>query len=365
MRFFCEQEIMAQALQIVSRAVSTRATLPILNGIYVKYENNNLLLRATDLEINIELMLENIEGDEEGAVVFSGKRFVDIVRYLPKEKITIFTSPEENQVSIETRHSSFQLPVLPPHEFPSLPEVEKEFSFRLSFDELRDGIRKTSYATLSEDIRPFLTAVLFEFAGEKLKLVATDINRLAFFALSLPQVNYENKVLIPTRTLQEIARLPFENEDEIEIVIGSRQIRFSGKNLIVTSRLVEAQFPDYEKVIPRKFKTTIHVNRELLLKALERASIMISSVKVNVDEGKMTIMANEPETGKAYEEILLEKQEGEKIVIGFNARFLIDFLNAVDMEEIVISFSGEEKPVIMEGKGEENYLYVVMPMKLN
>ncbi|MGE5559040.1 MAG: DNA polymerase III subunit beta [Bacillota bacterium] len=364
MKFYCAQEKLGQALQIVSRGIPNRSTLPILSGIYLEYQEGALLLRTTDLEIGMEITLSDIEGEQEGAVVVSGKRLADIVRFLPQEQVAFSFDQEQNQVFLRTRRSSFQLPVLPVQEFPALPDIKSEISFKIAAGTLKEGIRKMIYATLPDDIRPYLTAVLFELTPGFIKLAATDINRLALETFPLEGIEKGGKFLVPTRALQEINRIALNENRKIEVDIAPRQIRFKTENLVFISRLVEAQFPEYEKVLPKNFQTKVVISRIDIIQALERVSLMVPSVKMNITRDKIVLATNEPEIGKAVEEIESDRIEGTDLNIGFNSRFLLEFLNAVDSEEVLMKFTGEEKPAVMEAVGLENYMYVVMPMKI-
>lgn len=379
MKVVCSQEELARSLQIAGRGMATKTTLPILSGMLLETRGDNLTVLSTDLELGIEVRVPQITIIHPGKVVLPGKTFIDIIRHLPPGRVELSLDNEKGSISILTSHTSFQLNTLPAEEFPSLPDSFREIAavFEGEAEEggemrggsviaasFREAIRQTVFATAPEDPRPFLSSVLVELSSDRLKMVATDINRLVL--RDIPFAGYgEEKILIPVRALREAAVI-FGNdpEENIKMIIADRQFFLFNKNVVFSSRLIDSQFPKYEQVIPGEFIGTVKVGRSALQEALERNSLMDNVVKISITKEGLYITSNEPELGNAYEEVACS-YAGDDMQIGFNARFLIDFLKTVDQDDVLIKLSGVMKASLWIGEGHEEYRYIVMPMRLN
>ncbi|HOJ77251.1 MAG TPA: DNA polymerase III subunit beta [Bacillota bacterium] len=363
MKVICEQADLSRYLQIITRAISTKSTLPILTGILVETKDNYLHCVATDLEISIEINVPNVEIIEKGAIVLPGKTFVDIIRHLPSGKVEFGTDKNSNMVLISGSHSSFQLPLLPTEEFPLLPEVKDNSNFKVNGLLLKEAIKQTVYATLAEDPRPFLSSILWEINHDRLRLVATDINRLAIRDIPI-NCQLQTTALIPVRSFKEIANIFGNSADEdLEVSISDRVLFVKGLGINFSSRLVDAQFPRYEQVIPKEFKGTLKVKRDQFISALERSALVSNSVKIKIGNQQMILTAKEPDKGNAFEEIEVDVS-GSDLEIGFNVRFLLDFLKSVDTEKVIFNYIQEQKSVLLQGEARDDYFYVVMPLKL-
>lgn len=364
MKIVCIQEDLSHCLQVVSRAIALKTTLPILTGIYLETSDNSLKCIATDLEIAIEVNVPNVQIFTPGALVLPGKTFVEIIKRLPPLPVEIEFDENAKMVSIISSHSAFQLPVLPKEEFPNFPEIPilKE-KIEVNGEILKEAIRQTVYATLIEDPRPFLSSILWEISEERLRLVATDVNRLAI--KDIPVKNGVSKsILVPVRSLREIANVFGNSEDNLSVYFSDKLIYIKGEGIRFSSRLIEAQFPRYEQVIPKEFNGTLIVNRNEFMDALERTSLVSNSIKILISNQIMVINAKEPDKGYSKEEVSIEFS-GKEIEIGFNARFLIDFLRSIDSSEVIFKYIHELKPALMQGQGKEDYCYIVMPLKLS
>ena len=364
MKLLCAQEDLARYLQIVVRAIAIKSTLPILTGILLETKESYLRCVATDLEIAVEVKIPNVQIQKPGMVVLPGKTFVEIVRHLPQLQVEIELDDKSKTVSIVCLRSSYQLPILPVEEFPTLPEFKNGDKIEISSDKLKEGIRQTIYATLAEDPRPFLSSILLESAPDRLRLVATDVNRLAVKDIPVKAI-IQKTALVPVRALREISNI-FSNdpEDKLEIYIGEKLIYITGTGITFSSRLVETQFPRYEQVIPKEFTGNLLINRSILIEALERTSLVSNSIRLAISAKGLTITAKEPDKGRSYEEIPADFN-GEELEIGFNGKFLLDFLKAIDAEEVFFKYIQEQKPALLQVKGRDDYSYVVMPLKLS
>ena len=295
--------------------------------------------------------------------MIQGKTFFEIIRHLSSGRIELFLDDKENLFNIKTSTSFFSLHTLPVNEFPSLPEgfraldnlqiksenLEDNANFDLYFIKapvLKEAIKQSLYATLPEDPRPFLSSVLAEFGQDQLRIVATDINRLVIKEIKVKGEKKRN-ILIPVKSLREIANI-FGNDpdEEIGIAIDERQLFVVGKGIIISSRLIDAQFPRYEQVIPKDFTGKMKINRQVFLAALDRSSLLDKAVKLSLSEAGLIISSNEPELGTAYEEVSCD-YNGDIMEIGFNAQYLMDFLKNVDNEEIIFNLSSGMKASLM------------------
>ncbi len=364
MRIICIQDELSRYLQIAVKAIATKTTLPILTGIYLEAKDGNLKCLATDLEVAIEVNVPNVQIITPGSVVVSGKTFVDIIRHLPPVPVEIDYDESAKQVSIVSKHSVYQIPVLPEEEFPTLPEIKSGNTVELKGEELKEAIHQTIFATLADDPRPFLSSILWEISPEKIRLVATDVNRLAIKDI-VAKSSDQSSALVPVRALREIANIFGGNhEANIEVIFNEKLIYIKGGGVKFSSRLVEAQFPRYEAVIPKDFSGSIVVDRNDLINALERTALVSNSIKISLAGPEMVINAKEPDKGNCREEVEVDFN-GKELEIGFNVRFLLDFLKTTREEKIVFKYVQEQKPALVQGQGNENYIYVVMPLKLS
>ena len=363
MKIVCTQDELSRFLQIVSRAIASKTTLPILTGILMETNENSLRCLATDLEIAIEVTVPNIQVLEPGSIVLPGKTFVDIIKHLPPYPIEIEFNDRSKMVSINSHHSSYQLPVLPLEEFPTLPELKDGEKVVINNGILKDGIRQTIYATLIEDPRPCLSSILWEINHDKLRLVATDVNRLAIRDMKI-QSETEKTALVPVRSLREASNIfGTGDQDDLTVYLTDKLIFIEGLGIRFSSRLVEAQFPRYEPVIPKEFKGSFTVKRNEMIEALERTVLVSTSLKININQTNLIITAQEPDKGHSKEEVEIDLS-GEPMEIGFNGRFLLDFLKTVESERIGFKYVEEQKPALLQGENETEYEYIVMPLKL-
>jgi DNA polymerase-3 subunit beta len=363
-KVICNQEELARYLQVAVRAIATKATLPILTGIYFETKEDHLKCIATDLELAIEINIPNIQVIQPGTIVLPGKTFVEIIRHLPKNAIEIFTNDDTSLVTIANQSSSYQLPVFPVAEYPVLTKSNETESFELNGEEVKEAIRQTMYATLGDDPRPYLSSILWEINPGRLRLVATDVNRLAIRDLNILG-SIQKSALVPVRALREIANIfGAATENNLKVRVNEKSLVIEAMGITFSTRLIEAQFPRYEAVIPKEFKGELEIRRDRLISALERTALVSNSVKFAVAVDKIVITAKEPDKGRSYEEISAQI-DGIAIEIGFNVRFLLEFLKTCDEETVVFKYIHEQKPALLLGKNREDYQYVVMPLKLS
>ena len=314
MKLICEKDNILKALNSVTKAVASKTTMPILEGILIQTNDNEVKFTTYDLEIGIEYVT-NCEVKEQGATVVNAIMFSEIIRRLPDAEIKI-TLDEKNLLVIECEGSLYKLATMNPEEFPELPQISIENSIEMEQNSLKDMIRKTIFAVSTEENRPIFTGCLFEIKNNKLNVVAVDGFRLAWKSKFLQNKINDFSAVIPGRTLNEINKIILDSYDTIKIGVAKNQALFEMENCKIVTRLLDGEFLNYSSVIPENWETRIRVDRSSLQNCFERISLISSSsiekekkypVKVNVDIGKVTISCTN-QTGDAK-----EVQQKEKI----------------------------------------------------
>jgi DNA polymerase-3 subunit beta len=369
MKFTCPRETFLQGLQTVQRAVPGKTTLPILSGILLETSPDKLRLVATDLELGIECFVP-VQTSDTGSIVLEARFLTDIVRKLPDLAIDFRLDVQRGQVEIRSGAARYTLHTMSPADFPTLPETDEEKTWEVDQRTLRRMIRETSFAVAADETRPFLTGVLWEVNGDQIRMVATDTSRLALAEITSANQVQSAQVIVPTKCLSELSRLLApEAETPARITLSGNHVVFTLPGTRFVSRLIEGQFPSYQQVVPRSFKTKVEVEREALLGAAERAGLLAkdgpSIVKANITGEGLGLSAYVPEVGQS-EEQLAAKTTGEDCEIAFNTRFLIDVLRVLDTDQVTLELTGRHSPGVlrpMVSDGEQ-YTYVIMPVML-
>ncbi len=363
MRIQIEQSELMKYVNIVQKGISSKTTLPILDGILIETIDNRIKITGTDLELGIE---SYINGNilEEGSIVINSKLFGDIVRKLPNETIDIVTT--DNKMKITCKTSEFNLIGNSATEYPELPTLIDQYSIKIPKDLFKSTIRQTVFATTQDETRPILTGVLLEVIDDKACFVALDGYRLALKTIKIN--SSENiKVVIPGKTLIELNKILDDEEDDVDVVLTPSHIVFKLGSTVVYSRLLEGQFLNYRDIIREEHNTKVKINRKELQDSLERASLLAREqkanlVKLNITDDKISIKSNS-EIGNVHEELELEKT-GEDTQIAFNSKYLLDGIRAIDVEFIELYFMGSLNPCIIKPEGNNSYTYLVLPVRL-
>ncbi|MFW6268541.1 MAG: DNA polymerase III subunit beta [Bacillota bacterium] len=367
MEFTINQKEMHQAIQIVQKAVASKQTMPILTGILIKTEDNNkLTFTATDMEIGIEHRITaNII--ENGAIVIPANYITNLVRELPDDKINFKADSEKFQAKIECLNSSFKLNGYDPKEFPQLPAVKTPSKFNLPTSTLKKQIKEIEFSTSNDETQPTLTGAYFSITDNNMTMVATNTYRLAYSKKNIDiNINPDEKieVILPGKTLNELNRLL--NGENTEILINSNYAKFQFENVTIISRLIEGKFPNYQQVMPNNFNTYLKVDKNTLNKAVKRASYIASinsnTIILKAENNKLVIDTANTEKGHAHEEIPIEK-EGPDQQININAGYLLDGLKVLEDDEINIAMIDEINPLTVQKPDNDNYLYLIMPIR--
>ncbi len=369
MKIVCYKENILKALNSVVKGVASKTTMPILEGILIQTNDNEIKLTSYDLEIGIEYIME-CEVKEQGSTVVNAIMFSEIIKKLPDTEIYISLN-ENNLLEIECEGSLYKLTTMNPDEFPELPKIEVENSIELEQNMLKNMIRKTIFAVSSEENRPIFTGCLFEVENNKLNVVAVDGFRLALRSIYLPTKVNDFKAVIPGRTLNEINKILLDSFDRIRIGIAKNQALFEMENCKVVTRILDGEFLNYKSVIPNSWETRIKVNKNSLQNSFERISLISSSsiekekkypVKVSVDIGKITISCTN-QTGDAKEEIYIST-EGKNIEVGFNPKYFLDSLKVIEDEEVFVEFGTNISPCLIKSVENNEYVYMILPIRL-
>lgn len=367
MKITCGTDALVQHVAAVERAVANSETQPILNGIYLEARGESVILRATDREIAIETVMPG-EVEAEGACVIDGRTLSAMVRKLPGERTSLQVEPN-GQAVVRSGAARFAVPTRRAEEFPELPAAEGAEHCRILQTEMRRMIRQTTFAVSHEESRPYLTGVLLEVEGAKIRMVATDASRLALRHGSLSRPSGKDvKVIVPAKSLAELSRLLVGGpEDELAMAFAENQVIFTLPGLTFVSRLIEGNFPDYRRVFPASYHTKITVERRAFLDAVERALLVARkgtpSVRLSVHENKLALSATEQEVGDLYEEIPVT-QEGGNLEMWYQSRFLSDVLRVIEEPNVVVEMGAGLLPAVVYGEGDEAYRYVVMPVRV-
>ena len=369
MKFICEREKLLKAINSVVRGVASKKTMPILEGILIQTNDNEIKLTTYDLEIGIEYVIES-EVEEQGNTVVNAIMFSEIIRKLPDTQISI-TLNENNLLVIECEGSLYKLATMNPEEFPELPKINIESSIQLDQKTLKSMIRKTIFAVSIEENRPIFTGCLFAINDNKLNVVAVDGFRLAWTSNFLENKSSDFKAVIPGKTLNEVNKIILDSYDFIKIGVSKNQALFEMENCKIVTRLLDGEFLNYKSVIPQNWETRIRVNRRDIQECFERVSLISASstekekkypVKINIEVGKITISCTN-QTGDAKEELFIET-EGKDLEAGFNPKYFLDALKVIDDEEIFINFGTSISPCIIKPIENEDYTYMILPIRM-
>ncbi len=364
MKVICSKEYLIEGINIVQKAVSSKSTLAILEGILLE-ANEQFKLTGYDLELGIECYVD-ADIRNTGSIVLNSKMFGDIVRRLPESEVLIEVLPN-NSVIIECENSHFELKGIPSDTYPALPSIKKENAFIIEQKTIRDMIRQTIFAVSIDENRPILTGSLLECKNNNLTIVSIDGFRLALRRSKIDNENQDFSVVIPGKTLNEIIKILQPIEDSITIYNTQNQILFDMGKCKVVSRLLEGEYLNYNSIIPEEFETKVRVKTKDILSSLERASLITVEekkypVKFNISDDKIIISSN-TEIGAVREEVRVDTT-GSKLDIGFNPRYFIEALKVIDDEEIDIYFTSSIGPCTIRPIENNDYAYMILPVRI-
>jgi len=369
MKFSCDQQVLNKALNIVSKAVSTRTTIPTLKGILLEIKEEGILtMTASDMDISIEEKL-NVNSYESGAVIVPAKLFGDVIRKLPSGEVSI--NVEEEKINIKCMNAEFSLIGMPADEFPNIKSIEEE-SREISFDKemLVNMIRKTSFAASIDQTKGIVTGVLIDIKPDYMNMVAIDGYRMAIVKEDIVSLS-DDKIIISGRIMNEISKIltetGYENND-IKMVVTDKNAAIYVDNVKIMTRLMVGEFIRYNDILPKEFRLEVKVNRGDLTESIERASLLSKEgknnlIKLSIRNNIMTITSHSEE-GNVKEEVLVEKT-GDDIDIGFNSKYMLDILRAADDEYIRMFFRDSVTACLVCPMEGESYKYLLLPVRIS
>ncbi len=369
MQFTIERTVFLKALGHVQSVVEKRNTIPILSNILVCAEEDRLRLTATDMDVEIIDTVPARIG-EEGAVTVAAHTLYDIVKKLPEGTDVEISLSEDGRLHLKAGRSRFHLPILPADDFPLFSDDDFVCSFSLSRGDIKRLIDKTRFSVSNEETRYYLNGIHFHVTEDKnyLRSVATDGHRLAQAQMARPEgTDNMPAIIVARKTIDQIYRLIDSSDEVVSLDISESKIRFSHGNTLLTSKLVDGVFPDYERVIPKNNQKVMKVDNSLLREAVDRVATVSSEksrfVKMSLTQDKLELSVQQAESGEASEELGADYTE-EAMEIGFNARYVLEVAAQIEGAEAEFYFDAATSPTLMRDSGDEHVLYVLMPLRV-
>ncbi|WP_018699353.1 DNA polymerase III subunit beta [Amorphus coralli] len=372
MRATLERAHLLKSLTHVHRVVERRNTIPILSNVLIRSDGSALNLKATDLDIEVTEQVPAMV-EQGGATTIPAHMLHDIVRKLPEgAQVVLETNSDGATLTLSAGRSRFSLQILPEADFPDITAGAFTHSFTLKAGELKRLIDRTQFAISTEETRYYLNGIYLHSVegpdGAMLRAVATDGHRLAQAEIPAPEGSTGIPgVIVPRKTVSEIQRLIEDGDEAVKIELSDAKIRFTFQTVVLTSKLIDGTFPDYGRVIPQNNDKSLHVDRQEFAAAVDRVSTVSSergrAVKLSLQPGKLTLSVNNPDSGSATEELVVE-YDADALDIGFNSRYLLDIAAQLETETAEFMLADPGSPTLVRDIGEARTLYVLMPMRV-
>lgn len=366
MKIICSKSNLLKGVNIVSKAVPSKTTMPILECILIDASNDVIKLTANDMELGIETVVEG-EIINNGIVAIDARIFSDIVRKLPDSEVIIETDINL-QTTIKCEKALFTLASKSGEDFSYLPFIEKAETIKLSQFTLKELIRQTIFSIADNDSNKLMTGELFQIENNMLKVVSLDGHRISIRKTALKEYSSPRKVVVPGKTLIEVSKiLSGEVDSEVSISFTNNHIVFEFDNTVVVSRLIEGQYFKIDQMLSSDYETKVKINKKELLNCIDRATLLVKEgdkkpIIINIMDDFMQLKIKS-QIGTMDEEIFLTK-EGKDLLIGFNPKFLIDALRVIDDEEITLYLMNPKAPCFIKDEN-ESYIYLILPVNFN
>lgn len=377
MKLTVSKEYLNESIQHVSKAISSRTTLPILSGIKIDASPAGVTLTASDTDISIQSFIpaehnqkQIIRLERKGSVVLPAKFFAEIIKKLPSDQIEIEVA-NLFQTVIRSGSSEIQMVGLDPEEYPLLPDIEERKTISLASDLLKTMVKQTAFAVSTNEATPILTGVLWVLNGQNLKLIACDRHRLAQREtfMETDEARQFNNIVISGKTLNELSKILPDGNSLVDIVVSDNQVLFKMDRILFYSRILDGTYPDTTKLIPHAFQTEMVLNTKELVDAIDRAYLLSREEKTNIvkmvmiDEGSVEISSSSSDLGKVTELIAVKSLKGELLKISFNSKYMLDALKVLDSESIRIGFTGSMSPIIIQPEDGPSILQLILPYR--
>jgi DNA polymerase-3 subunit beta len=362
------RETLLARLGIAVRGVSTRSAIQTLAGVLLRVDDGKAELQATDMELGVRVGLDVSESADGNAVV-PGRLLLDVVRSLPQDRVSLEYRSSQQDVEVVSGSARFHLRTLPSEDFPKLPEVPQAGVLRVPAQAFVDTIGRVARAASRDETRPHLTGVLVSAGERELRMVATDSYRLSVKETKLEEALAGSlEANVPARTLQELSRIAVAAEaDSIGVAALENQAVFTVDDVVLSSRLVEGRFPNYQQLLPDSYEHELRVNRGELLEVVRRISLLAQKnapLRLRFAEGELGVSAQTPDVGEASESLPVPFG-GEPLEIGFNPEFFRDGLESAESDDLVLKLISPLRPGLIQSGDDGGFLYLVMPIRLN
>jgi DNA polymerase III subunit beta len=364
-----DRDTLHTQLQTVSRVASTRSAIQALSGVQLAATSAGCELRATDMDVGLRVPLE-AEVVREGTVVLPARLTLDVVRSLPSSQVTLELRSAEQDVEIKAGNATFDIRTLRAEDFPPFPEPESESAVQLPAEAFVQTATKVAGSASRDETRPVLTGILVSAAERDLRMVATDSYRLSVKETTLETpLSSGFEVNVPARALQELARLVGGGADgeELTVSVRANQVLFTLGKIVLSSRLIDGQFPNYRQLLPESFEHELRLSGGEFTEVVRRISLLAQKnapLRLAFAEGELTVSAQTPDVGEARESLPLAFS-GEPLEIGFNAEFLRAGLEAIEDSDVVLKLISPLRPGLIESADESRFRYLIMPIRLN
>ena len=374
MEFIVNHKHFTQALSEVSKAISTKAIIPILSGIKITADQSGITLIASNSNIFIEKFIPSSMDDEQitttlkaGTIVVPAKYFIEIIKKMPSD--IVIKSKNEQTITIQSEEITLNLNGFPANEFPNVPQIDDHAEIQIETKQLIDAFKQTVFAVAKNESRPVLTGVHIELDHNKLICAATDSHRLAIRE-TLISTNMKANCIVPSATINELLKLMNSNLEFVSIYLSESHIIFTFGTTTLYSRLIEGKYPNISTLIPNEFQTVINIDRQRMLQGVDRSSLLASEWANNnvnleiVNESTIQISSNASQIGKISETQQIDAIQGEKqFNISFDGRFMLDALRAIKEETVTLSFSGSMRPILIEAGTQSAAIHLISPVR--
>jgi DNA polymerase III subunit beta len=363
LKITCSRDELNRQLAIVSRAASARTTVQVLAGVLLRSEDGKLELSATDMEISLRTPLE-AEVASEGAVVVPGKLLAELARLLPGEEVSIEHRQGEGVIEIVSGAAVYRIHTYNAEDFPRLPDPAGTTMVAIDAEAVLETATKVSRAASRDESRPVLTGILVRFEGENLVMAATDSYRLAVKETSMSGSGPELDAIVPARALMELSRVA-QGASDLQLGLQENQVLFASDGILLTTRRIEGQFPNYHQLLPESFESEVTLPRDELLEVVRRVSVMAqrnAPLRLRFAEGELRVSAQTQDVGEAHE-AMPAAFSGDALDIGFNPEFLRDGIESVEGDELRLKLISPLRPAVLQGTGDD-FSYLIMPIRL-
>lgn len=373
MKFTIKKEVLMEAINKVSKAISSRNVIPVLAGIKFELTSKKLVLTASDNDITIQTHIDCDNEDiikvkEEGSIIIQGKYISDIVRKLPDPYINIEVV-DELKILIYTENSEFNLNGISESEYPNIDLGESKSHIELLPSVLKEIVNQTAFATSIDENKAILNGINFNITGDMLECNATDSYRLARKVIKLDKVSKENQnIVIPSRNLVEFTRIIDDSDEMIEIHIFNNKILFKYQNLLFQSRLINGTYPNTSNLLPKDYLVKLHFNINQFYDVVDRVSILTSdkdknTVTLETDGNNLIMKSSSAEIGRVEEKMTITKDQDIDVKVSFSSKYMMDALKSFNTETVELHFVGEIKPILLKSSEDETLTQLVLPIR--